>query len=228
VERLEDAWIERFAEFSANVDWFVENRKDLANHVVNRIDTVEGGMLALTIVDRRHIEGLLHYMAEPSEFLSDFGLRSLSKCHGERPFSLGHAQVRYEPGEADSKIKGGNSNWRGPVWFPTAFLMIEALRKLAKAYGSTLGTTDRNGRRWTVGELAETHAQRLIAIFLRGPDGRRPVYGDIERFQNDPHWRDYVYFHEYFHAETGEGLGASHQTGWTGLVASLIDEWCER
>jgi hypothetical protein len=228
VERLEDAWIERFAEFKGNVDWFVEKRQSLAQHVVNRLQTPEGGVLALTIVDRRHIEGLMHYMAEPAEFLSDYGLRSLSKHHGERPFWLGSASVFYEPGEADSKIKGGNSNWRGPVWFPTAFLMIEALRKLAKAYGDTLCTTDRSGRQWSVGDLARAHAERLIAIFLRNGDGRRPVYGNIAKFQNDPYWRDYLTFHEYFHGETGVGLGASHQTGWTGLVASLIDEWCVR
>ncbi|HEX2829466.1 MAG TPA: glucosidase [Burkholderiales bacterium] len=228
VERLEDAWTEFFDEFRGNVQWFVEKRHELAQHVVNRLHTPEGGILALTIVDRRQIEGLLHYIAEPSEFFSDYGLRSLSKCHAARPFVLDGAQVLYEPGEADSKIKGGNSNWRGPVWFPTAFLMIEAMRKLAKAYGNSLGTLDRSGRRWTVGELAQTHAQRLVSIFLRGPDGRRPVYGNSEKFQNDPYWRDYICFHEYFHAETGEGLGASHQTGWTGLVASLIDEWCQR
>ena len=179
---------------------------------------------ALTIVNAEQLVRMLKHMADPDEFLSEYGMRSISKCHGDRPFVLGTASVAYEPGEADCKIKGGNSNWRGPIWFPTAFLMIESLRKLARAYGSDLGCSV-NGRKWTVGELAQTHARRMISIFLKDENGRRPVYGNIEKFQTDPHWRDYVYFHEYFHGDTGVGLGASHQTGWTGLAASLIDEW---
>jgi hypothetical protein len=138
---------------------------------------------------------------------------------------FGDAQVAYEPGEANGKIKGGNSNWRGPIWFPTAFLTIESLRKLGKAYGDQLTTVDRNGRTWTSGELARMHSQRLISIFLPDAHGRRPVFGKIDKFHDDPHWRDYVLFHEYFHGDTGAGLGASHHTGWTALVASLIDEW---
>src|ERR1700742_493242 len=127
---------------------------------------------------------MLDWICNPDEFLSEYGLRSLSAYHLEHPFTLGGASVRYEPGEADCKIKGGNSNWRGPVWFPTAFLMIEALRKLARAYGDGLGTVDKSGRTWSVGDLARTHAERLIAIFLRDGEGRRPVYGNIAKFQN--------------------------------------------
>jgi hypothetical protein len=171
------------------------------------------------------LEHMLKYICDPDEFLSDYGLRSLSRAHAANPFVLNSAQVTYEPGEAESKIKGGNSNWRGPIWFPTAFLMIESLRKLAKAYGDNLNIFDPSGREWTVGDLARTHAERLISIFVRNAHGCRPVYGSIDKFQHDPHWRDYVMFHEYFHGDTGVGLGASHQTGWTGLVASLIDEW---
>ena len=152
-------------------------------------------------------------------------LRSLSAAHAEKPFVLGNNSVVYEPGEANCKIKGGNSNWRGPIWFPTAFLMIESLRKLAKAYGDDLTVTTRDGKKWTLAEIAQTQANRMISIFARGDDGRRPVYGNIAKFQDDPLWRDYISFHEYFHGDTGVGLGASHQTGWTGLAASLIDEW---
>jgi hypothetical protein len=133
--------------------------------------------------------------------------------------------VSYEPAEAVSKIKGGNSNWRGPIWFPTTFLMIESLRKLARAYGDDIVVQDRDGKTWTIGDIAKTLADRQIAIFARDGSGRRPVYGNIAKFQTDPHWRDYIAFHEYFDGDTGAGLGASHQTGWTGLVASLIDEW---
>jgi hypothetical protein len=152
-------------------------------------------------------------------------LRSLSKLHLDAPFALGGNQVSYEPGEAESKIKGGNSNWRGPIWFPTAFLMIESLRKLAKAYGDDVSVVDAEGKRWTIGDIARTHAERLIAVFARDAQGLRPQSGSIAKFQHDPHWRDYLHFHEYFHGDTGVGLGAAHQTGWTGLIASLIDEW---
>ncbi len=224
VERLEMEWIAQFKEFKASLDWFLENRKDLVQHCVSRIPGDKGDTLALTIVDQQQLKRMLKWIMDPEEFLSDFGLRSLSKAHLQQPYILGDRRVTYEPGEADSKIKGGNSNWRGPIWFPTAFLLIESLRKLGKAHGADV-TIELNGREWTIGDMAKTHAERLMAIFMRDAQGRRPVFGNIEKFQNDPLWRDYVLFHEYFHGDTGVGLGASHQTGWTGLVASLIDEW---
>jgi mannosylglycerate hydrolase MGH1-like protein len=190
-------------------------------------------------VDEGQMRGLLKHMLDPNQFLAPWGLRSLSRRHAADPFVFGDKEVRYEPAEAVSKIKGGNSNWRGPIWFPTSFLMIESLRKLGTAYGPTFKVRA-DGRddvpddvadgvpRVSLHEIAEDMAHRLIRIFTRGPDGRRPVYGNIRKFQEDPHWRDLILFHEYFHGETGEGLGASHQTGWTGLVASLIDEWSGR
>jgi hypothetical protein len=225
VERLETSWMSQFPEFMRNLNWFLDNRQDLVQQCVSRIPGADGDTLALTIVDRDQLVRMLQLLVDPNEFLSDFGLRSLSKAHLEAPFVLGGNRVTYEPGEADCKIKGGNSNWRGPIWYPTAFLMIESLRKLAKAHGNDVTVVDRDGRSWTIGEIAKTHAERLIAVFARDANGRRPEYGDIAKFQNDPHWRDYLTFHEYFHGDTGVGLGASHQTGWTGLVASLIDEW---
>jgi hypothetical protein len=226
VERLELEWVSQFKEFKGGLDWFVENRKELAGHVVNRIDTKEGEhSLALTIVDRDQLVRMLDWICDKDEFMSDFGLRSLSRFHLEHPFTLGSASVSYEPGEADCKIKGGNSNWRGPIWFPTAFLMIESLRKLAKAYGHDLTITTKQGKQMALGDVAEEIAEGMMSIFVRGKDGRRPLYASIEKFQTDPYWRDYIFFHEYFHGDTGQGLGASHQTGWTGLAASLIDEW---
>jgi len=225
VERLETEWVSQFKEFKGGLDWFVENRKELAGHVVNRIDNKDGDHnLALTIVDQDQLKRMLDWICNPDEFLSEYGLRSLSRYHLEHPFTLGGASVSYEPGEADCKIKGGNSNWRGPIWFPTAFLMIESLRKLSKAYGHDLTIAGKDGKQWTIGDIAEYIAEGMIKIFVR-KDGRRPLYADIDKFQNDPHWRDYIFFHEYFHGDTGAGLGASHQTGWTGLAASLIDEW---
>jgi hypothetical protein len=147
--------------------------------------------------------------------------------HDTHPFRFADQEVRYEPGEADVKIMGGNSNWRGPVWLPTTFLLIESLRTLDTVYGPafTVPAHGRSGPPVTLGQVAEDLANRVIRLFTRDASGRRPVHGERQKFQEDPHWRDLILFHEYFHAETGEGLGASHQTGWTALVASLIDEW---
>jgi hypothetical protein len=225
VERLEMSWVSQFKEFTSSLNWFLENRKQLVQHCVNRVTHDGEDTLVLTIVDQNQLQHILQRIWDPNEFLSDFGLRSLSKAHAAAPFRLGNSEVAYEPGEADCKIKGGNSNWRGPIWMPTAFLMIESLRKLARAYGSGMTVTAPDGSKATMTEIAASHADRLISIFRRNGGGKRPVYGDNERFQNDPHWRDYLTFFEYFHGDTGAGLGASHQTGWTGLVASLIDEW---
>jgi hypothetical protein len=225
VERLEMSWVSQFKEFTSSLNWFLENRKQLVQHCVNRVTRDGEDTLVLTIVDQNQLQQILQRIWDPNEFLSDFGLRSLSKAHAAAPFRLGDSEVAYEPGEADCKIKGGNSNWRGPIWMPTAFLMIESLRKLARAYGSGMTVTAPDGSKATMTEIAASHADRLISIFRRDGAGKRPVYGDNERFQNDPHWRDYLTFFEYFHGDTGVGLGASHQTGWTGLVASLIDEW---
>ncbi|HNI10987.1 MAG TPA: glucosidase, partial [bacterium] len=152
------------------------------------------------------------------------GLRSLSKYHAEHPYYFGEKKVEYEPAEATSKIKGGNSNWRGPIWFPTSYLMINALQKFSEAYGDDFGTT-RDGKLIRPKDLAQDIAERMIRIFTRDAKGHRPVYGDIKKFQNDPYWKDYVLFFEYFHGDTGRGLGASHQTGWTGLIATLLQEW---
>ena len=224
VERIEVAWIAQFKDFATNLQWFLDNRQDLTRECVVRTNHGGREMLALSIVNLDQLKRMLTRVCDPDEFLSDYGLRSLSKAHARHPFKLGESSVAYEPGEATSKIKGGNSNWRGPIWFPTAFLMIESLRKLAKAYGEDI-VIEGNGRTWTMGEIAREHANRLIAIFARDANGRRAVFGTNARFQNDSHWRDYLAFHEYFHGDTGAGLGAAHQTGWTALVAALIGEW---
>jgi hypothetical protein len=225
VERLETEWTSQFPEFTSNLNWFLKNRRSLVQQCVTHIPGKKGETLALSIVNREQLLRMLQTLCDPDEFLSDYGLRSLSKFHRDAPFAMGGNQVSYEPGEADSKIKGGNSNWRGPIWFPTAFLMIESLRKLAKAYGDDVSVVDKEGRRWTIGDIARTHAERLISVFARDAQGLGPQSGSIAKFQHDPHWRDYLHFHEYFHGDTGVGLGAAHQTGWTGLIASLIDEW---
>jgi hypothetical protein len=228
VERLEEHWIEPFSDFKANLHWFLTNKRHVVQDVCHYVRRPDQRVLICAIVDEHQMRQVIHRILDPGEFLSPFGVRSLSKCHEHLPFRFGDREVRYEPGEAESKIKGGNSNWRGPVWFPTSFLIIESLRKLGTAYGPHL-TVPAPGHEsaapLTLWQVAEELANRMIRIFTRGPDGRRPVYGRLRKFQDDPHWRDYILFHEYFHAESGEGLGASHQTGWTGLVATLIDEW---
>jgi hypothetical protein len=227
IERVEQFWIDNFPEFKANVRWVTKNKEHLTRDVCHLHERDGISVLVCAIVDRHQTEGLLRRILDPEEFMSPFGLRSLSRYHARHPFRFGEKTVEYEPGEATSKIKGGNSNWRGPVWFPTSFLMIESLRKLGRAYGDelTVPADGRDGTPIPLSEAARQIADRMIGIFTRGADGRRPVYGGIRKFQDDPHWRDLILFHEYFHGDTGEGLGASHQTGWTGLVASLIDEW---
>jgi hypothetical protein len=228
VERLEVPWIEPFRDFTACLEWFLRVRRDLVRDVVHTVQQPDGTVThVLTIVDQMQLARMLRRLYDPAEFLSDYGIRSLSKAHEARPFEHDGVTVGYEPAEAAAKIKGGNSNWRGPIWFPTCFLLIESLRKLAKAYGEDFGvpTPGSGGFPITFPAMARDLAERLIRIFTRGDDGRRPVFGGTAKFQDDPHWRDLILFFEYFHGDNGAGLGASHQTGWTALVASLIDEW---
>ena len=225
VERLERQRYSKFKEFTTNMDWFIEHRQDVVQHVCNRVIKDDTQTDVLTIVNQEQLRRIILRMWDPEEFLSNYGLRSLSKVHEKMPYVLGENMVSYEPAEAECKIKGGNSNWRGPIWFPTSFLMIESLRKLHKAYGHDLVINGADGKTVTLGQIAETMANNMIKIFARDENGKRAVYGDSDKFQNDPHWRDYLLFYEYFHGDNGTGLGASHQTGWTGLVASLIDEW---
>jgi hypothetical protein len=227
VERLEEQWIEPFAEFKSSFKWFLNNKRHIVQDVCFVVNQGGKRVHVCAIVDEDQMKGLLRRVLDPEEFLSPWGLRSLSRHHASHPFHFGQRDVRYEPAEARSKIKGGNSNWRGPVWFPTSFLMIESLRKLGTAFGPTfqVPADGQDGPMRNLWEVAEDMANRMIRIFTRDASGRRPVYGGMRKFQEDPYWRDLILFHEYFHGDTGEGLGASHQTGWTGLVASLIDEW---
>jgi hypothetical protein len=267
VERLEEKWIQPFPIFRENLEWFLEHRKDIVEQCVTTVRRGDDFTHVLAVVDQNQLQHLLARVVDPDEFLSPFGMRSLSKVHEQHPFTFRGATLGYEPAEARAMLKGGNSNWRGPVWFPTTFLMIETLRKLEKAFGEELrvevepevaaeelrdtrategigaGATDVRARGMTVAPaaapmnhtmtltgLAGMLADRLVNIFLRDERGYRPLYGPpgtrkAELFAHDPHWRDLILFHEYFHGDTGEGLGASHQTGWTGLIANVIDEW---
>ena len=227
VERLEAAWIEPFREFSGNLRWFLRNRGDLAADVIHEIPAADGSTThLLTIVNGPQLRRVLARMHDPDEFLSPHGIRSLSKWHEREPFVLDGRVVAYEPAESETKLKGGNSNWRGPVWFPTTFLVVESLRKLGTAFGDgfTVATPGSGGRPIPLKDMARDVARRLVGIFLADGAGRRPVFGPDPRFAG-PLWRDELLFFEYFHGDTGAGLGAGHQTGWTALVANLIDEW---
>lgn len=225
-ERLEEKWIEPFGGFAANVNWFLRNRKPLTDACLTTTENEAGKVHLLSLVNKHQLEQILAVMWDPTEFRSRYGLRSLSKYHAEHPFEHAGQRVSYEKAESQTWLKGGNSNWRGPVWFPTTFLMIESLRKLSKVYCDSIQVED-STKATTVNleEMARGYADGLISLFTRNGDGMRPIFGSQRKLQHDPHWRDYLLFHEYFNAETGEGLGASHQTGWTGLVACLIDEW---
>ncbi|HJT18641.1 MAG TPA: glucosidase [Thermoanaerobaculia bacterium] len=225
IERLEEKWIEPFDIFRENLRWFLKHRRDIVDRCVTTVMYDNDATHVLAVVDQNQLKALLARVVDPDEFLSPYGVRSLSKAHQEHPFTFGDATVRYEPAEAIEKLKGGNSNWRGPVWFPTSFLIIETLRKLEKAFGSGVRVDMQ-----TLSGVASQIANRMISLFLPDRDGYRPINGPrgarkAELFANDPHWKDLILFYEYFNGDTGEGLGAAHQTGWTALVASLIDEW---
>jgi hypothetical protein len=190
--------------------------------------TPDGDALFLSLVSEEQLRLLLREVLDEASLLSPYGLRALSRRLLDHPFTVAvegvTATVDYEPAESTTGLFGGNSNWRGPVWFPVNYLVLEALERHAHWVGDdfTVECPVASGRMLTLGQMADELRRRLISIFLPGPDGRRPVHGGVERFSTDPEWKDLVFFHEYFHGENGAGLGATHQTGWTGLVADLI------
>ena len=207
-------------EFRENVGWFLRNRPHLTEWCVHPVERDGKKSYVLSLMKEQQLRRLLERLWDPTEFHGPHGPRSLSKAHAGEPYRYGDAEVHYEPAESSSKIKGGNSNWRGPVWFPTSFLLIESLRTLDAAYGPTVRVDGA-----TCGDMARRFADGLISLFTPDAKGRRPVHDDRRMFVVDKHWRDLLLFYEYFNGDTGAGLGASHQTGWTGLVATLIDEW---
>jgi hypothetical protein len=184
------------------------------------------GIIAL--VNPERLRRILSRMLDEKEFLSPYGIRALSRYHAEHPyvFNVGSQEYRvnYLPAESDTGMFGGNSNWRGPIWMPVNVLLLRALLSFYLYYGDSfkIECPTGSGKLMNLFEVAREIANRLTRIFLRDQSGRRPVYGGTEKFQKDPHWKDYVLFYEYFHGDNGAGLGASHQTGWTGLVATLI------
>jgi hypothetical protein len=219
-----------FPGFKRRMQWFIDNHADMPEHIDMSQRSPKGVRRLLSLVNRRQLLRVLRYMLDENEFLSPYGIRSLSKYHRDHPYVFqtdgGEHRVDYEPAESTTGLFGGNSNWRGPVWFPANFLLIEALQKFHYYYGDDLKVErpTGSGQQRTLWEVAADLSCRLTRIFLRGKEGRRPVYGGVEKLQTDPHWRDYILFHEYFHGDNGAGLGANHQTGWTGVVAKLIEQ----
>ncbi len=230
VVTIEPVVLDALPGFKDRLEWFLAHRPRLAGLVSRWYEPGMGERRLFALVRGHRMKRVLRRLLDPAEFLSDHGIRSLSRYHADHPYVLsldGMAQtVAYEPAESRSDLFGGNSNWRGPVWAPINFLIIEALQRFHHYYGDEflVECPTGSGTKMTLWEISQELARRLTHIFLRGPDGRRPAFGTNEVLQSDPHWRDHLLFHEYFHGDTGAGLGASHQTGWTALVAKLLEQ----
>ena len=226
--------IDQLPGFKKRLMWFLENRKELASQITYMEKRDEIPKMLLAIPTRQRLERMIGFLLDETEFLSEFGVRSLSKAHYKKPFELnvdGRAfSVAYNPGESDSGLFGGNSNWRGPIWFPVNFLIIEALEAYDDFYGETFKVEcpAGSGNQMNLKQVACFLAQRLANLFLPDSKGGRPINSDDQRYRTDPHWKDLVLFYEYFHGDTGRGLGASHQTGWTALVINCLERLAEK
>jgi hypothetical protein len=225
---IDEAVIERHPAVAAKVVAFLDRNQDLFANIADPRKPGVNGRRILSLVNEYKLRRILARVLDEERFLGPHGIRSISRWHLDHPyvFDVGGAEyrVQYEPAESTTRMFGGNSNWRGPVWFPVNVLVIRALIQHYRYYGDELKVEcpTGSGTMMTLLEVAEELSRRLVSTFLRGSDGRRPVFGGSTRFQEDPHWRDLILFYEYFHGDNGAGLGASHQTGWTGLVAKLI------
>jgi hypothetical protein len=228
VEVITEETLKNNPVFAERMQWFLDHRPDLALLVSRWFEEGKGDVHLLGLLRGHRMKRLLSRMLDETEFLSEYGIRSLSKRYGEQPYSIrirgGELKVQYVPGESDSDMYGGNSNWRGPIWMPMNFLLIESLRKYHFYYSDDfrIEYPTASGHYRSLKEVGTELANRLLKIFLRDEQGRRAVFGNHEQMQTDPHFKDHILFHEYFHGDSGKGLGASHQTGWTGLIANLI------
>ena len=232
VETLDPELVDHLPGFKRRMQWFIENRPELSERFETEA-TEHGPRRFLSLVSRRRLTRVLRYMLDENEFLSPYGIRALSRFHRDHPYMLKadgmEYRVDYEPAESSTGLFGGNSNWRGPIWFPVNFLLIESLQKFHFFLGDhyKVECPTGSGQMLDLWEVAGEISQRLTRIFLRDKDGRRAVFGGTQKFQTDPYWRDLIPFHEYFHGDNGAGIGASHQTGWTALVAKLIQQYGE-
>jgi hypothetical protein len=230
VQTLEPEVLNRLPDFKRRLEWFIDNRPDLAENVACMRTQGVGERRLLSIADEDKLRAILKFMLDEREFLSPYGIRALSRFHREHPYKLVvngmEHRVDYEPGESSIGLFGGNSNWRGPIWLPVNYLLVESLQKFHHYFGDgfQIECPTGSGKMMTLWEIAGELSRRLTSIFLRDEKGVRPALGNLERFQNDPHWRDLVLFHEYFNGDTGAGVGASHQTGWTGVIMKLMQQ----
>jgi hypothetical protein len=228
VEVLDDDLFEAVPAFAKRLKYFLNSRPDLANLVSRWQDKKEGETHLLSLLRGHRMKKLLERMLDEKEFLSDYGIRSLSKVYQENPYRFNlngnDFSVQYTPGEDTTGIFGGNSNWRGPIWMPVNYLIIESLQRFHHYYGNDfkIECPTSSGQYLTLLEVADFIAKRLIAIFIQNANGCRPFNGDRNRLQSDPHFANYILFYEYFHGDNGRGVGASHQTGWTGVIAKLL------
>jgi hypothetical protein len=230
VETLEPELLDRLPDFKRRMEWFIANRSDLTQNVACMRTPGNAERRLLAIVQQEQLRRVLRFMLDENEFLSPYGIRALSRFHKENPYVLqvngASHRVDYEPADSSTGLFGGNSNWRGPVWFPLNYLIIESLQKFHHYFGNDFKVECPvgSGQMLTLWEVAGEISKRLSRIFLRDANQRRPVFGGVEKFQTDPNWHDLIPFHEYFHGDNGAGIGASHQTGWTGLVAKLLQQ----
>jgi hypothetical protein len=230
VETLEPELLDKLAGFRTRLEWFIDNRPDLTANVACMRTPGRGERRLLSIVSADQLRSVLRLMLDEREFLSPYGIRALSRFHKDHPYILDvdgqQHRVDYEPGESRTGLFGGNSNWRGPIWFPVNYLIVESLQKFHHYFGNsfTVECPTGSGQMMTLWEVSQELSRRLSRIFLRDAEGRRPVFGNVDIFQQDPFWKDLVPFHEYFNGDDGSGLGASHQTGWTALVAKLLQQ----
>jgi hypothetical protein len=230
VETLEPEAIDKLPGFKRRMQWFIDNHPDVPDHIDMSQSSARGTRLLLSLVSKKRLGRVLSRMLDESEFLSPYGIRALSRFHKDHPYELRFNgtvnSVNYEPAESATGTFGGNSNWRGPIWFPVNYLLVESLQKYHHYYGENfkLAMPTGSNNQTNLWQVAAEISRRLTHIFLRDDQGRRPVYGATEVFQSDPYWRDLVLFYEFFHGDNGAGLGANHQTGWTGLVAKMIQQ----
>ena len=230
VETIEPEFMDEFPGFKKRTEWFIENRPDLVENIASINKQGTGRRRLVSLVNPAKLRSMLRYMLDEEEFLSPYGIRSISRVHKDHPFVLKFENVEnmvdYEPAESTGELFGGNSNWRGPVWFPLNYLIIESLQKFHYFFGDDFKVEcpTGSGQMMNLWDVSAELSRRLSRLFLLNDDSHRPVYGDSAKFQTDPMWRDHILFYEYFHGDTGAGLGASHQTGWTALVAKLLQQ----
>jgi hypothetical protein len=230
VETLEPDIVDHLPGFKRRMQWFIDNHPDVPEHIEMTQRSARGVRRLLSLVNRKQLKRVLTRMLDETEFLSPYGIRALSRYHKDHPYEVhvnGNVnRVDYEPAESSTGTFGGNSNWRGPIWFPVNFLLVESLQKYHHYYGEDFKVEcpTHSDEEFDLWQVAAEISRRLVHIFIRGQNGRRPVAGGLEIFQSDPHWKDLMLFYEYFHGDNGAGLGANHQTGWTGLVAKLIEQ----